>query len=296
MAVHRLNAHAPGPVLTRVARLSEGVSALRQAVGCTTLITMTAMNPTLDETTEPLRPRRLLGGARAVLLDFDGPVCDLFAGRSTRPVALEIKAMAREKWNVLDPAVEACDDSHGVLQLLGDMLDRSRRDTALDPAVLRTASDIVTRYEDEAAGSAVPAPGVPLLLDTLLGHGKRLAIVTNNAEGPVRKFLELHGMSRKFEAVCGRDPREPRRMKPDPSAVRLALERLGHIGPDAAVLIGDQPSDLGAAVAAGVRFLGYSPDPERNRRLRHAGAHAVVTSHAELIAACAPRPVGRPRP
>lgn len=250
------------------------------------------MNPTLDETTEPLRLRRLLGRARAVLLDFDGPVCDLFAGRSTRPVALEIKAMAREKWNVLDPAVEACDDSHGVLQLLRDMLDRRRDATldpaALDPAVLRAASDIVTRYEDEAAGSAVPAPGVPLLLDTLLGHGKRLAIVTNNAEGPVRKFLELHGMSRKFEAVCGRDPREPRRMKPDPSAVRLALECLGHTGPEAAVLIGDQPSDLGAAVNAGVGFLGYSPDHERNRRLRDAGAHAVVASHAELIAACAP--------
>ena len=107
VAVHRLNAHVPGPVLTRIARLSEGVPRVGRTVDCTTLITMTAMNPTLPETTEPLRPRQLLGGARAVLLDFDGPVCDLFAGRSTRPVAREIKAMAREKWNVLDPAVEA---------------------------------------------------------------------------------------------------------------------------------------------------------------------------------------------
>lgn len=81
------------------------------------------MNPTLSETTEPPRLRRLLGRARAVL-DFDGPVCDLFAGRSTQPVALEIKAMARKKWNSLDPAVEACDDSHGILHFLRDMLDR----------------------------------------------------------------------------------------------------------------------------------------------------------------------------
>ncbi|MFF9779298.1 HAD family hydrolase [Streptomyces sp. NPDC013978] len=187
---------------------------------------MTAMNPTLPRTTEPPRPRQLLDDVRAVLLDFDGPVCDLFAGRSTLPVAREIKTMARKKWNVLDPAVEACDDSHTVLQLLRDMLDR-RRESALDPgpldpAVLRAASDIVTRYEDEAVAAAVPAPGVE--------HGKRLAIVTNNAEGPVRKFLELHGMSRKFEAVCGRDPRDPHRMKPDPSAVRFALERLGASG------------------------------------------------------------------
>ncbi len=274
-----------------------------RTVDCTTLITMTAMNPTLPETTEPLRPRQLLGGARAVLFDFDGPVCDLFAGRSTRPVAREIKAMAREKWNVLDPAVEACDDSHAVLQLLRDMLDR-RRDaalgptalaSALDPAVLRAASDIVTRYEEEAVDAAVPAPGVDLLLDSLVEHGKRLAIVTNNAEGPVRKFLGLHKLSGKFEAVCGRDPRDPRRMKPDPSAVRLALERLGHIGPEAAVLIGDQPGDLRAAASAGVRFLGYAPDPERDRRLRRAGARTVVASHIELIDACVPRPDARPQ-
>ncbi|MFF9040120.1 HAD family hydrolase [Streptomyces sp. NPDC014892] len=266
---------------------------------------MTAMNPTLDETTEPLRLRQPLARARAVLLDFDGPVCDLFAGRSTLPVAREIKTMARKKWNVLDPAVEACDDSHTVLQLLRDMLDRRREPAldpgaldpaVLDPAVLRAASDIVTRYEDEAVDAAAPAPGVDLVLDTLVEHGKRLAIVTNNAEGPVRKFLELHGMSRKFEAVCGRDPRDPRRMKPDPSAVRFALERLGGIRPDAAVLIGDQPSDLLAAASAGVRFLGYAPDHERDRRLRHAGAHAVVASHAELIAACAPHPAGRLHP
>ena len=83
--------------------------------------------------------------------------------------------------------------------------------------------------------AAVPAPGVDLLLDSLVEQGKRLAIVTNNAEGPVRAFLGLHKMSGKFEAVCGRDPRDPRRMKPDPSAVRLALERLGHIAPEAAV-------------------------------------------------------------
>jgi phosphoglycolate phosphatase len=256
---------------------------------------MTAMNPTRSETTDPRRLRRLLGSARAVLLDFDGPVCDLFAGRSTQPIAGEIKAMARRKWNALDPAVEACDDSHGVLHLLRDMLDR-RRDRVLDPTALGAADGIVTRYEYEAAGAAVPAPGFPLLLDTLLGHGKRLAIVTNNAEGPVRKFLELHGMSRKFEAVCGRDPREPRRMKPDPASVHRALRALSRTSPAHAVMVGDQLTDLRAAAAAGVGFLGYATDHERGRLLRREGALGVVGSHAQLIAACGPLPVSRSRP
>ncbi|QFQ98390.1 HAD family hydrolase [Streptomyces phaeolivaceus] len=274
---------------------------------------MTAKNPTLDETdetdgthgtddsgetaetTEPLRLRRLLDTARTVLLDFDGPVCDLFGGRSTRPAALEIKAMARRKWNTLDPAVEACDDSHGILHPLRDMLDR-KRDAGLDPAVLREANDIVTRYEYECAGSAEPAPGIQSLLDSLLGRGKRLAIVTNNAEGPVRRFLELHGMSRKFEAVCGRDPGEPRRMKPDPASVHRALRALSPTSPAHAVMIGDQLTDLRAAVSAGVGFLGYSTEPERARLLRCAGAHGVVASHARLVTACAPPQVSRSRP
>ncbi|MDX3133418.1 HAD-IA family hydrolase [Streptomyces europaeiscabiei] len=199
----------------------------------------------------------LLSRTRAVLFDFDGPICDLFVGRSTRPIAQEIKAMARKKWRVLDPVVEACEDSHSLLRLLGDMLDRSGADT-LDPETLKTADELVTRYEEDAVASAVPAPEIHTLLDTLLGLGKRLVIVTNNAEKPVQKFLGIHGMSHKFEAVFGRDPYEPHRMKPDPSSVQRALRHLGDMSPDGAVMVGDQLTDLQAATSAGVRFLGYS--------------------------------------
>ncbi|MCC9710573.1 HAD-IA family hydrolase [Streptomyces sp. MNU76] len=237
----------------------------------------------------------LLGRTRAVLFDFDGPVCDLFADRSTKPVAQEIKAMARRTWQVLDPAAEACEDSHGLLRLLGAMLERSGAG-ALDPETLGRADDMVTRYENDAVASAVPAPEIHTLLDTLLGLGKRLVIVTNNAADPVRNFLELHDMSHKFEEVFGRVPQEPHRMKPDPRSLRLALRHLGDMSPDDAVMVGDQISDLQAARSAGVGFLGYSNDAERARRLRRQGAHCVVHEHRQLVDACAFPPVNRPRP
>ncbi|MDX3544715.1 hypothetical protein PV729_20180 [Streptomyces europaeiscabiei] len=101
---------------------------------------MTATNPTLSGTTQPQASAAAPRQARAVLLDFAGPVCDLFAGRSTRPVAMEIKAMSRKKRNSLDPAVEACDDSQGILHFLRDMLDR-RADVILDPTALSTANE-----------------------------------------------------------------------------------------------------------------------------------------------------------
>jgi phosphoglycolate phosphatase len=238
---------------------------------------------------------KLLSGTRAVLFDFDGPVCDLFGGRSTRPIAREIKDMARRKWNVLDHAVEACEDSHGVLRYLGEMRARAQ-DDSLDPTTLDTADDIVTRHEYEAVRGAVPAPEIHTVVDALLGLGKRLVIVTNNAEGPVREFLEHCSMSGKFEAVCGRDRRHPHRMKPDPSSVHCALSRLGGMHPADAVLVGDQVSDLQAAASAGVRFLGYSSDDERSGNLRQRGACCVIRAHTELVEACLPPPVSCRRP
>lgn len=237
----------------------------------------------------------LLSRTRAVLFDFDGPVCDLFVGRSTKPVAQEIKEMARQKWNVLDDAVEACEDSHGVLRYLGEMRVRTQ-DDSLDPTALDTADDIVTRHEYEAVRDAVPAPEIHTVVDALLGLGKRLVIVTNNAEGPVQEFLEHRNMFGKFEAVCGRDRREPHRMKPDPSSVRCALRRLGGMNPADAVLVGDQVTDLQAAAAAGVRFLGYSNDDERSGNLLQGGARCVIRAHTELVEACLLPPVSCPRP
>ena len=203
--------------------------------------------------------------------------------------------MVKTKWRVLDPAVEACEDSHSVLRLLGDMLDRGGADT-LDPETLRTADEMVTRYEVDAVASAVPAPEIDKLLDTLLGLGKRLVIVTNNAEDPVKRFLGMHGMSHKFEAIVGRDPYAPHRMKPDPHAVHRALSHLGNMSPVEAVMVGDQLTDLQAASSAGVTFLGYSNDDERSGNLRREGAHCVIHEHAQLVEACALPPVSCPRP
>jgi phosphoglycolate phosphatase-like HAD superfamily hydrolase len=56
-------------------------------------------------------------------------------------------------------------------------------------------------------------------------------------------------------------------------------------------MIGDAPSDLGAARAAGVAFLGYAPDDAADDALRAAGAEQVVRSLEEVITALvAPTP------
>ncbi|MGW3168942.1 HAD family hydrolase [Streptomyces sp. NPDC001153] len=221
--------------------------------------------------------------ARAVLLDFDGPVTDLFGDESTAPVAHEIKDVVRGIWGGLDRDVEECDDSHGILRLLGNMSDRPAAHPR-DPRAPAEAEAIVTRYEYAAVKAAEPTRGVVRLVDALAGLGLRLVIVSNNSAGLVREFLENNGLRSRFEAVVGRDPQELRHMKPDPYSVHRALEIL-RLPAAEALLIGDQLTDLQTARAAGTAFLGHTPSAERARQMRSRGADAVVHTHAPVIEA-----------
>nr|WP_206439312.1 HAD family hydrolase [Streptomyces scabichelini] len=223
-------------------------------------------------------------GVDAVLLDFDGPICDLFGPAPTAPIAEEVKVMAREEWGVLDRAVEDCDDSHGILLRLSDMRDRTSP-VPLSRTPLDLAHRIVTRHEYAAVASAEPAPGVEPLLDALLDLGKRLVVVSNNAEGPVWEYLKRRGLQSKFVDVCGRDPHEPRHMKPHPDSLHRALKCLNGLAPSRALMVGDQLTDLAAARTADVRFLGYTGDAERMRDMRRGGADWVVASHAPVVTA-----------
>ncbi|MEM3019227.1 MAG: HAD family hydrolase, partial [Candidatus Bathyarchaeia archaeon] len=82
-----------------------------------------------------------------------------------------------------------------------------------------------------------------------------------------------------FEAIITRDDVEL--MKPDPSPIFEALRRLGVLA-SKAVLVGDSPVDIKAGIAAGVRTVGISPNPEREEILRKAGADYVILSLKEL--------------
>ncbi|MGW7607013.1 HAD family hydrolase [Streptomyces sp. NPDC054766] len=228
--------------------------------------------------------RRVLDDAEVVLLDFDGPVCDLFGRTPTAHIADEIKVVARNEWGALDRDVEDCDDSHGILHHLRNMLDGDAP-VSRGRAPLVQANTILTRHEHAAVRSAVAAPYVDALLNVLHDLGKRLAIVSNNAEEPIRSYLEGKGLRSRFAAVCGRDPYEPHHMKPHPDVVHRALADLGCPKPSRALLVGDQLTDLRAARAAGVAFIGYTQDGKRRLRMAHEGAAAVVSSHTQLTSA-----------
>ncbi|MEU1050014.1 HAD-IA family hydrolase [Streptomyces sp. NPDC005897] len=243
---------------------------------------MTATDLGRETFDDPAALLRAFGSARAVLFDFDGPVCDLFAGSTTADVAERIKRTARRYWGPLDPALEKCDDSHAVLRPLRDMYERSApRPSALP---LERAEADVTALERQAVRTALPTPHLHALVDLLLDHGKRLTVVSNNAEGPIKEYLAGLGLAPKFDGVFGRSPHDARLMKPHPDCVHRALRHLALPASDC-LLIGDQLTDLDAARSAGTRFLGLTRHAGRALRMAQGGADAVVASYRPLLRA-----------
>jgi pyrophosphatase PpaX len=97
--------------------------------------------------------------------------------------------------------------------------------------------------------------GIINLLDSLLKAGVRLGLVTSKSRYTTQMAFDLTGIESYFDATVCAD--ESPGNKPDPAPIWLCLERLG-VGPAGAAYVGDSPSDVQAAKAAGVTAIAVS--------------------------------------
>ncbi|MGY0024948.1 HAD family hydrolase [Streptomyces sp. cg35] len=242
----------------------------------TLLVTSDATKETVPvaEESEPHRELSdavagLVRGARYVLFDFDGPICRLFAGRPATEIA-----QGQEEWL----------EAHGLGELLTEE-DRSVQDPHAVLARLarqQPGSDLVqemekrlTEQELAAVPTAWPTPWADPLVRTWSAVGARLAITTNNSPEAVRRYLAGRELSVCFEPHIYGRTQDLNLLKPDPYCLNRALSAMG-AAPGQALMIGDASSDCAAAAAAGVAFLGYARNEEKEKRLRKAGAGHVV--------------------
>jgi len=221
--------------------------------------------------------RALLSGIRGVLFDFDGPVCRLFPGESSRPVANELRDLLSQAGaeQLLTPSEKRHKDPHVVLQAV-------HRARPAHGDLVASMEEHVTRGEVAAACKAEPTPGAAELIRRLSKNGFELAVVTNNSPRAADRYLRDWGLRDHFRAVHGRASSDPDLMKPHPDVVLRALRSLG-LRPGEAVMIGDTSTDLQAAAHAGVRFIGYGRNEAKRNRLRDAGAAVVLGAYAPLL-------------
>ncbi|MFD5574668.1 HAD family hydrolase [Streptomyces cadmiisoli] len=215
--------------------------------------------------------REIITRARVVLWDFDGPICRLFAGYSAEGVANDLVEWlgGRGLHNLLTEQERGSLDPHAVLRAV------DRRHPGSD--LVAELEERLTQEELKAAASAMPTAYADILIRTWTAVGSRPAITTNNSPRVVRSYLDGRGLLGCFAPhVYGRT-QDLHRLKPDPHCLNRALSAMG-AAPAAALMIGDTPSDLAAASEAGVPFLGYARNEDKERLLRKAGAEHVVSS------------------
>ncbi|RKN07278.1 HAD family hydrolase [Streptomyces radicis] len=206
-----------------------------------------------------------LRGRTHVLLDFDGPVCSVFAGLSAAEVADRMRQRLRDAGQSITPEWEEENDPLALL---------SRISRAL-PGLAEQADAVLTELETDAARLARANPDIKPVLDACVGTGRTVLVVSNNSGQAIDLYLRREGLTGQVERVVGRVPGEPASMKPSP---RLLLDAMGETVAARCVFIGDAVRDVEAGHAAGVPTIGYANKPGKAAKLTAAGAVAVVES------------------
>jgi phosphoglycolate phosphatase len=217
------------------------------------------------------RLAEVLAPVRHVLLDFDGPVCSVFA---TFPAAEVARALCRAVVGPDDVVSEAWRTESDPLALYRRIADDR-------PDLTAAADQALTALEEKAVAGARPTEGADAFLSACASSGRSVWIVTNNATAAASAYLAARELSHLVSGVFGRVPGDPSSMKPSP---RLLLDAMGTAGaaPGECVFIGDAVRDVEAGYAAEVPTNGYANKPGKAARLRVAGAVRVVDDMGEL--------------
>ncbi|MEV7926476.1 HAD-IA family hydrolase [Kitasatospora sp. NPDC088779] len=219
------------------------------------------MTATPQQLADVLRP------VKHVLLDFDGPVCSVFAGLPASEVARRLREGLLAGGEQAPAGAAEENDPLALFRLVADAR----------PDLTASTDAALVALETEAIRVARPTPGGESLLRAAVRSGRLVSVVSNNAGAAIEAYLAEHGLSDYVTGVFGRAPGDPSSMKPNPRLLLEAMEGAG-TRPEHCIFIGDAARDVEAGKAAGVPTIGYANKPGKDAKLATAGAVVVVDS------------------
>lgn len=219
---------------------------------------------------------RILAPARAVLLDFDGPVTPLLADGRDRGVADRMRGVLTKRQIEPPDAIRRTRDPLAILRWA-----TSRR---LGVEIARSVQEDCVRGEIDAARIAEPTRDVDRLLAECRTAELPVIIVSNNSAEAIETFLDRYDLAGLITGIVARVPDRPDLMKPSPDPVRRALQRLGRAATEC-VLIGDSVTDIEVCLTTGVSGIGFARNDHRRAELEDAGAEVIVDDHTATISA-----------
>jgi phosphoglycolate phosphatase len=135
----------------------------------------------------------ILTATHHLLLDFDGPICDVYAGLPAATVAEHLRKLFADEDRQLPDSV-ACSD---------DPLEVFAYAATIDLELAARVEAELTSQEEAAVASATPAAYVHEVVTSCRESGRSVSVVSNNSERAVNTYLAQHGLALLIHAGLG---------------------------------------------------------------------------------------------
>ena len=127
-------------------------------------------------------------------------------------------------------------------------------------------------------------PGVVDVLDALKARGVSISIGSNSPKKRVELAVELVGIADRFDRIVSYEDVAHGKPAPD---IYLQAAKLAGTGIDECIVVEDSVTGVTAAVAAGIRTIGFTgthAHPEQHAQdLKRAGADVVISQMFEVL-------------
>jgi phosphoglycolate phosphatase len=217
--------------------------------------------------------RRILADTDALLLDFDGPICSVFAGFPAPAVAAQLANILTESGHELPEHIAAATDPFDIFIYAN----------TLGPDEARYVEAAFRAHEVEAIHTAQPTPGAHDLIHAWKHTGRKLAIVSNNSHTAVELYLNLFDLRQQVDYVAARTSADPSLLKPSPYLLCKATTDLSAKS-EKCTLVGDSITDIQAARSLHLLAIGYANRKEKVERLSECQPKLIVTDIGFLLA------------
>jgi hypothetical protein len=126
---------------------------------------------------------RVLASNGPILLDFDGPVCSIFAGYPAPVVAHELRRLVSDTGVCLPVHIAREQDPLAVLRWAA---------TLKQPALTGKVENALCAAELRAVETAEPTPYAREVVVAAWQSGRPVAIVSNNSAPAIKAYLDTH--------------------------------------------------------------------------------------------------------
>jgi beta-phosphoglucomutase-like phosphatase (HAD superfamily) len=213
----------------------------------------------------------IIARTRWLLIDFDGPICSIFAGLPAPLVADHLRKVVSDLSVPLPDEIERIQDPMKVFAW----------SASVSPELAERVEAELTSQEVAAVASAEPTPYIHDVLAACSETGRITAVVSNNSERAVQTYLTRHGLADRTGPILARTSNDPTLLKPSPYLIERAVQVLGADSSTTA-LVGDSVTDIEGSHVAGIASIGYANKPGKYESMKIAGAGAIISTLADL--------------